>query len=188
MNQSLKWCVQDEWAEERFPSYLTTLVSRAGFLHLLPYNLFQYSIHSLKNPSVHITSLLKILKWLLLALRKKLKLLTMTGKVLPDLVSTPLPAQFCTISFCSGYTGYLSLEQVKLILTSGPLPLPHLYMLSSIPSLRSQFKCGLPRAQRTLSWPSHVKASLVPSSSYYGFIVLHCSIDAYLNWSCSLTC
>lgn len=88
INHSLKQCVEDEWGEERVPSYLTSPRERAGVISFLPFS------SSLTNKSAHVTSLLETLKGLPCARQKTSKLLTMTGKAHPGLVMLLLQPYF----------------------------------------------------------------------------------------------
>lgn len=120
--------MEDEWGEERFPSYLTLPTEKAGVISFLPFS------SSLTNKSAHVTSLLEILKWLPCALQKTSKLLTMTGKAHPALVVLLLQPYFARHfpnSFCCGHTAHLWFrEQARLIPTSPPLSLPGHHMLA----------------------------------------------------------
>lgn len=129
VNHSSKWCVEDERAEGRPPSYLYPQKKQGLCLFF---------------PSVHqLTSLLclKPLNGFLLHLGKKSKLLPVTGKVLPAPVLAPSPASFPT---ALRLRAHLFREQVRLIPTSLPLPLPHLHVLapSHLPGLCSYASCS----------------------------------------------
>lgn len=141
VNHGLKWFVEDERAEGRLPSYLPLPTEEAGFVPFLPF-----------SSSAHVTSLLETLKRLPFALRKKSKLLPVTGKVLLAPVLAPSPASFST-----------ALPHFILLWPQSPPLVPgtgsaHSHFpasasatsscAGSIPSPRSLFICQLLRAQR----------------------------------------
>lgn len=166
--------MEHEWAEDRVSSYLPVPTEKANFLSFLP--LVYHSIHTLKNTSVMSLLCLKPSNGFPLHREKKSELLSMTGKVLPDLVHVPSPASFCTV-----------LPQLILLWPHSP-PLvpctgsahPHLPLsllclhMMALPTLRISVQMW--PAQGDLPRPSSMETSQSPSLSYYGSTVLLSSI------------
>lgn len=133
----MKWHEEDEQAEGRPLSYLTLPTGKAGSVPCLPF-----------SSSAHATALLETLEWLPFALRKKSKLLPVTGKVPPAPVPAPSPASFSTALPHFVLRGPRSPPLVPRTGSAHPhflpLPLPHLHVLapSHLPGLCSHASCS----------------------------------------------
>lgn len=131
--------------ETSLPSHFTRKKSTTLLFSSLQ---FIIAFITFKNTSAHITSLLETLKWPPFALRKTS---TTPCHDWSLLLLQPHFVQCFPNSFCSGHKAHLWFPaQAQLIRLSCPLPLPRFSHAGSIPSLRSQFKCHLLRAQRDL--------------------------------------
>lgn len=121
---------EDEWAEERFSSYLTLSTIKAGFLSFLPFS------SSLTNKSAHVTSLLETLNGFPLHLEKiRSAYQEWQGPPRPGFCSSSLPLQCFPSSFCSGHTACRRVPaQARLAPTSQPLPCHVFSLASSRPS------------------------------------------------------
>lgn len=168
----MKWHEEDEQAEGRPLSYLTLPTGKAGSVPCLPF-----------SSSAHATALLETLEWLPFALRKKSKLLPVTGKVPPAPVPAPSPASFSTALPHFVLRGPQSPPLVPRTGSAHPHFPAFAFATSSragsIPSPRSLFTCQLLRAQRDLPRPSYVETSQSSSLSYCGFTVLRWSIHTH---------